>query len=62
VDTTCAKCGFEQDGGIFLINENTPYKEGRLAFKYMKPGEAMHFECYIEHCIESAINGAWLIR
>lgn len=48
----CEKCGLSLDIGVSLINIPEHCKEHFL-FKYMRLGEGMHFDCYIETLIDS---------
>lgn len=51
----CPGCGVLLNLGVVFINvpENCDI---RLTYPYMKIGEAMHMECYIQHVIDTHIN------
>ena len=55
IDRNCPKCGLSLSRGMSLHNipENC---EERISYPYMKIGESMHFECYIQKVIDEYLH------
>ncbi len=43
----CQRCGVPLNVGMVLLNSKEP-----IIFPYMKMGEGMHIECYINHVMD----------
>lgn len=51
----CSRCEYPVNFGIVLHNMPENCKE-RITFTYMKVGESMHAQCYIEHMVETIMK------
>lgn len=54
-DEKCPRCGIPLN--IRVVFHNTLKNcETHITYPYMKVGESMHMECYIEHVIDSYLE------
>lgn len=54
-DETCPKCGIFLNTGMVLHNIPENCKK-HITYPFMKIGESMHFECYLQHVIDCYIK------